>query len=303
MSLPHLLPDLAELIAARATAHGLTLHARRPAVAALQGGHRSAQRGRGLEFEEVRLYVPGDDARAIDWRVTARRGRPHTKLFREERERAVWLVADLHPGLFFGSKYQYKSALLVRAAALLAWAAALGGDRLGAVIGSQGAPLVLPPRAREAGVLPVLQALAQAQPQAPGLPPADSLATALVALRPLLQPGSLVLVLSDFQSLDARAEALLATAALHHDVRLLAVSDPLERAGLPDGAYRVGLPGRSWWLDGKRSRTAWQTAWQERSARLTVLARRLALPLTELDTAPPVADVLPPLLREPRWAA
>lgn len=297
------LPDLAELIAARATAHGLTLHARRPAVAALQGGHRSAQRGRGLEFEEVRLYVPGDDARAIDWRVTARRGRPHTKLFREERERAVWLVADLHPGLFFGSKYQYKSALLVRAAALLAWAAALGGDRLGAVIGRQGTPLLLPPRARQAGVLPVLQALAQAQPQAPGLPPADSLATALVALRPLLQPGSLVLVLSDFHSLDARAEALLATAALHHDVRLLAVSDPLERAGLPDGAYRVGLPGRSWWLDGKRSRPAWQTAWQERSARLTALARRLALPLTELDTARPVADVLPPLLMEPPWAA
>jgi uncharacterized protein (DUF58 family) len=153
MTLPSQLPDLAELIATRATAHGLTLHARRPAVAALQGGHRSAQRGRGLEFEEVRLYVAGDDARAIDWRVTARRGRPHTKLFREERERAVWLVADLHPGLFFGSKYQYKSALLVRAAALLGWAAALGGDRLGAVIGSgsDAAPLLLPPRARQAG--------------------------------------------------------------------------------------------------------------------------------------------------------
>jgi uncharacterized protein (DUF58 family) len=301
----NLVPDLAELIAARATAHGLTLHARRPAVAALQGGHRSAQRGRGLEFEEVRLYVAGDDARAIDWRVTARRGRPHTKLFREERERAVWLVADLHPGLFFGSKYQYKSALLVRACALLGWAAALGGDRLGAVVGSAGdqAPLLLPPRARQAGVLPVLQALAQGQPRAPGLPSADGLARTLLALRPLLQPGSLVMVLSDFSSLDARAEALLAAIALHNDVRLLAVSDPLERAGLPDGAFRVGLPGRSWWLDGRRTRTAWQTAWQERAARVTQLARRLALPLTELDTAKSVGDVLPALLKEPRWAA
>lgn len=297
------LPDLAELIAARATAHGLTLHARRPAVAALQGGHRSAQRGRGLEFEEVRLYVAGDDARAIDWRVTARRGRPHTKLFREERERAVWLVADLHPGLFFGSKLQYKSALLVRAAAILGWAAALGGDRLGAVVGSAAQPLLLPPRARQAGVLPVLQALAQAQPQAPGVPSDDGLARTLLSLRPLLQPGSLVLVLSDFHSLDARAEALLAAVALHNDVRLLAVSDPLERAGLPDGAYRVGLPGRSWWLDGKRSRTPWQAAWQDRAARVTALARRLALPLTQLDTAQPIADVLPALLKEPRWAA
>ena len=102
-----MLPGLAELVALRGAAHGLSLHAHRPALAQLQGGHRSAQRGRGLEFEEVRPYAPGDDARTIDWRVTARRGRPHTKLFREERERPVWLVADLHPGLFFGSRRQF----------------------------------------------------------------------------------------------------------------------------------------------------------------------------------------------------
>lgn len=75
------LPDLMDLVALRGAAHGLTLHARRPAMAQLHGSHRSTQRGRGLEFEEVRLYAPGDDARTIDWRVTARRGKPHTKLF------------------------------------------------------------------------------------------------------------------------------------------------------------------------------------------------------------------------------
>src|SRR5665811_1284239 len=128
------LPDLMDLVVLRGAAHGLSLHARRPALAQLQGGHRSAQRGRGLEFEEVRPYAAGDDARTIDWRVTARRGKPHTKLFREERERPVWIVADLHPGLFFGSRRQFKSALLLRAAALLGWVAALSGDRVGAVI-------------------------------------------------------------------------------------------------------------------------------------------------------------------------
>ncbi len=114
-----ILPDLPELVALRGAAQGLNLRAHRPALARLHGGHRSAQRGRGLEFEEVRLYAPGDDARSIDWRVTARRGKPHTKMFREDRERPVWLLADLHPGLFFGSKRQLKSALLLRAAALL----------------------------------------------------------------------------------------------------------------------------------------------------------------------------------------
>ena len=299
-----ILPDLAELVALRGPAHGLSLHARRPALARLQGAHRSAQRGRGLEFEEVRPYAPGDDARNIDWRVTARRGRPHTKLFREERERPVWLLADLHPGLYFGSRRQLKSALLLRSAALLAWVAVLGGDRLGALIADGRAqPRIFPPRGREAGVLPVLEALVETQPQAPGVPAADSLHTALTTLRPLLQPGSLVLVLSDFSALDERTEAALAALTAHSDCRLLALTDSLERSGLPPGLYRAGLPGRLGWLDGERSRDAWLEKWKQRQQRLDALARHLGLPLTRLDTVDAVAETLPPLLRETAWAA
>jgi len=126
---------LEDLVALRGAARGLSLHARRPALARLMGGHRSAHRGQGLEFEEVRPYAAGDDVRDIDWRVTARRGRPHTRLYREERERPVWIVADLHAGLFFGSRRQLKSVLLLRTAALLAWVATQGGDRVGGVVG------------------------------------------------------------------------------------------------------------------------------------------------------------------------
>jgi uncharacterized protein (DUF58 family) len=298
-----ILPDLAELVALRGAAHGLDLHAHRPALARLHGGHRSAQRGRGLEFEEVRLYAPGDDARSIDWRVTARRGRPHTKMFREDRERPVWLVADLHPGLYFGSRRQLKSALLLRAAALLAWAAVLGGDRLGAVLaGGAERPLILPPRRREAGVLPLLQALVERQPRAPGLP-ASALGAALTTLRPLLKPGSLVLLLSDFSVVDESVEALLAGIGARCDCRLLWIADPLEAAGLPAGEFRVGLPGRLWWLDGQRSRPAWHAAWAAREERLRELTRRHNLPLTRLHTPDAVEQVLPPLLREPSWAA
>jgi len=294
-----LLPDLAELIALRGAAQGLSLHAQRPALARLQGGHRSAQRGRGLEFEEVRPYAAGDDARNIDWRVTARRGKPHTKLFREERERPVWLLADLHPGLFFGSRRQLESALLLRAAALLGWAAVQGGDRLGAVLaGTDGVPRLWPPRAREAGVLPVLQALVQAQPRAPGLPGREGLDSALAALRPVVRPGSVLLVLSDFSALGERGEAALAALSLHAECRLLWVADALERSGLPAGAFRVGLPGRQWWLDGERSLGAWRSAWAAREQRLETLARRLRLPLIRLDTGDEVARTLPALLRE-----
>lgn len=293
------LPNLAELVALRGAAHGLSLRARRPVLASLQGSHHSGRRGRGLEFEEVRPYAPGDDARDIDWRVTARRGRPHTRLYREERERPVWLLADLHPGLYFGSRRQFKSALLLRAAALLGWVAALGGDRVGALIGQgEGGPRILPPRGREAGVLPVLEALVEAQPRAPGAPAAAGLGAALASLRALSQPGSLVLVLSDFSGLDAAAEAALAAISLRNDCRLLCLTDPLESAGLPDGGYRVGLPGRLLWLDGARSRNTWRQTWVARQRQLGDLADRLALPLVRLSTADAVVDSLPPLLRE-----
>ncbi len=297
-----ILPDLAELVALRGTAHDLNLHARRPVLARLHGAHRTAQRGRGLEFEEVRLYTAGDDARNIDWRVTARRGQPHTKLFREERERPVWLVADLHAGLYFGSRYQLKSSLLLRSAALLAWVAAMDGDRLGALITDSNDELhIFPPRAREAGVLPVLEALVEAQPRSPGVPSLGNLNTALTSLKPLLQPGSLVLILSDFSGLDEFTETLLASIALRCDCRLLWLVDPLENSGLPDGVYRAGLPGQLWWLDGNDSRSAWQKKWAARESRLEQLTRRLNLPLIRLDTPNPVAESLPPMLREPLW--
>ena len=299
-----IVPDLAELSSLRGAVRGLSLRAHRPALAQLQGGHRSAQRGRGLEFEEVRLYAPGDDTRNIDWRVTARRGKTHTKLFREERERPVWLVADLHAGLYFGSRRQFKSSVMLRTAAMLAWVAALGGDRVGAVIvAGNSAPQIFPPRGREAGVLPVLQAMVEAQPRAPGMPASGGLLTAVTTLRPLLQPGSLVLLLSDFAEFTAETEDILASAVMHSDFRLLWITDPLESGGLPGGSYRVGLPDRLWWMNGDDTRRQWQKAWAEREQKLQDLALRLNLPLSRLNTHDAVIESMIALLKEPKWAA
>lgn len=298
-----IVPDLAELTALRGAVRGLSLHAHRPVLAELQGAHRSAQRGRGLEFEEVRLYAPGDDARNIDWRVTARRGRLHTRLYQEERERPVWLVADVHPGLFFGSRRQLKSSLLLRTAAMLAWVAAEGGDRVGAVIadGSR-EPLILPPRGRKAGVLPILKALIEAQPRAPGMP-ASGLQQAVAMLRPLLQPGSMILMLSDFADFPASTEDMLVSATRHSDCRLLWITDTLEDSGLPNGNYRVGLPGRLWWMNGEVARRPWQEAWHAREQKLNDLSMRLNLPLVRLNTEEAVIERMVTLLKEPRWAA
>ncbi len=299
-----IVPDLEELLALRGAAHGLSLHGRRAARATMLGAHASAQRGRGLEFQEVRPYVAGDDPRNIDWRVTARRGRPHTKLFREERERPVWLLVDLQPGLFFGTRRQLKSALVARAAALLAWVASLGGDRVGAVIAhGAGAPRILPARGRQAGVLPLLDALLQSQPNAPGQPSPLALEEALRSLLPLARPGNQILAISDFAGLREEADSLWTALAAHSNLRLFWVTDPLEEEGLPNGRFRAGLPGRLRILEGARVRERWRQAWREREARIAALSQRSAAPVVRLDTREPVELLLRPLLQPRRSAA
>ncbi|HTW75571.1 MAG TPA: DUF58 domain-containing protein [Steroidobacteraceae bacterium] len=312
------LPDLPELLTLRAAAQGLRLPAHGGAHAARQGPHASAQRGRGVEFQEVRAYVPGDDPRSIDWRVTARRGRPHTKLFREERERPVWLLVDLDPLMFFGTRGQLKCALAVRAAALLAWVAALGADRIGAVIvGGGSAPgagpaglRIVPPRAREAAVPPLLDTLLTMQPVAPaahrrgGAPPdaagargAGGLHAALRALAALARPGSIVLAISDFAALDEPLQTHFATLGVGRECRFYWITDALEEQALPDGRFRAGLPGQVRTLDGASLRSRWLAAWREREARLRQLAQRLAAPIVRLDTRETVQDALRPLLQ------
>lgn len=287
-----IVPELAELIALRGAAQGLALAPQRRARELIAGAHASAHRGRGLEFQEVRQYVAGDDPRTIDWRVTARRGRPHTKLFREERERPVWLLVDLDEALFFGSRRQLKSVAVVRAAALLAWVGALGGDRIGAVIASAAGRRVLPPRSRDAGVLPLLAALHELQPRAPGRGGTHALAEALDALVPLARSGSIVLALSDFAGAGGTFEEGWSALAGRAQCRLFWVVDPLEEQALPNGLFRAGVPGRVRLLEGARVRSHWLESWRQRTERVRALAGFLGAPLTRIDTSHPVEETL-----------
>jgi uncharacterized protein (DUF58 family) len=297
------LPDLEELLTLRAGARSLSLRAHGSARALLFGAHRSTHRGRGLEFEEVRPYVPGDDLRTVDWRVTARRGRMHTKLFREERERPVWLLIDLSGGMFFGSRLQLKSMLAVRAAALLAWVTIHGGDRIGAVIGNSSAIRALPPRSREAGVLPILNTLIEMQPSAPGAPAPDALRRLEQALEPLVHPGSLVLALSDFASIDDVDRERWSDLASHSECRWLWITDPLEERGLPNGRFRVGNLRELLSLDGASVRNRWLAAWRAREERILACTQDLRIALMRLDTSQNLNESLARLMRSIKFAA
>lgn len=136
-------------------------------VQARQAGNYVARcKGRGMEFDETRPYVAGDDVRSLDWKVTARSGRPHTKLFREERERPVFIAVDYRPAMFFATRGVFKSVLAARLAALLSWNAQRRGDRLGGQILGGGGLVENKPRHGRGALLQWLQCLVDEHPGA-----------------------------------------------------------------------------------------------------------------------------------------
>ncbi len=217
-------PSLDELVALRRAVLG-----RRPPRRGrhgLSGQAPSPMRGRGMEYAESREYANGDDARHIDWRLTARTGRPHTKLFQAERERLTLIVADTAPALYFGTRTRFKSVQAARAGAVAAWAAVRDGDRIGALRGSVREPPIVPASGSR-GALRVLDALVRwyAQP-----PEHDAgLAVALDHADRLLRPGSRLVVLADPLSVLALPASRWPMLVQHREVVVVLLTDPLER--------------------------------------------------------------------------
>jgi uncharacterized protein (DUF58 family) len=221
--------DLRQLLALRFSARKLSLFSRRLAASQLLGETRSHFRGRGMEFEEVRLYQPGDDIRAIDWRVTARTGKPHTKLFREERERPVHLIVDQRSSMFFGSAKRFKSVLAAELGALLAWAALDNSDRIGGQVIGDASEVDVRARRNRHAVLQLIHYVEEFNRALPGdSEHISSLADTLESCRRLTRPGTALFVISDFHDLDERSEKSLSLLGRHVDISLIHVLDPLE---------------------------------------------------------------------------
>ncbi len=216
-------PALPELIALRQA--GVQGRQARRGRYAVSGRAASSMRGRGMEYAESREYVAGDDARHIDWKLTARTDATHTKTFQTERERVTLLVADTSAALYFGTRVRFKSVQAARAGAVAAWSAMRDGDRLAALRGSRQQPLV-PPAGGTRGVLRVLDALARWYAE----PPADDagLQLALERAARVLHPGARAVVLADPASAAAVPAAVWSALSMHVEVQLILLVDPLE---------------------------------------------------------------------------
>ena len=196
----------------------------------LSGEYQSVFKGRGMEFSEVRTYMPGDDIRSIDWNVTARMGEPYVKKYVEERELTVMLVVDASSSGSFGSVKQFKDEIAVELCALLAFSAIKNNDRVGLIIFTSEVEKYIPPKKGKNHVLRVIRELLYFKPEKKG----TNIAEAIGYLNRVQRKKAVVFCVSDF--LDSGFEAPLRVASHRHDLIAITLTDPreltLENVGL-----------------------------------------------------------------------
>jgi uncharacterized protein (DUF58 family) len=266
-----------------------------PVYSLLAGRHASRLRGRGLDFEEVRLYVPGDDVRNIDWPVTARTGVTHSKVFNEERERPGFLIADQTAMMFFGSHMHVKSVTAAQVTALTAFYILKRGDRVGGIIFNERGHQFIAPKRSKSHVQFLLQSLADMNvllPQRQNLQPnTPFLNDILRRACSLVTHDYVVTVISDFSLINDETRRYLRSLSYHNDVMLVHITDPLN-ARLPDGRLVLG-DGRyqvMWQNNRNRQGERYAAAYHEMIAGLTAEFRNYRMPFITIDTAAPAED-------------
>jgi len=237
------------------------------------GGYISRTKGRGMEFDEVRPYQAGDDIRSIDWRVTARTGKTHTKLFREERERPVFISVDYRASMQFATRGVFKAVQAAKLAGLLAWIAQRHGDRIGGQIFTDYSCKELKPQSGKQAVLHLFNTLIK-QPQKRD---AIDFEQVITRLSEHVKPGSLVYILSDFRGLNKSSEPYLAKLARHCEVVMIFIYDPLESQLPNKGRFRFTDTFKDIIVDtsNKQRTLSYQDKFQHHQTQLQQLAAKL----------------------------
>ena len=243
--------NLDDLIRIQFKARNFSFLPQQPVSSILSGRYASRLRGRGLNFEEIRRYQPGDDIRTMDWKVTARTRSPHVRVYTEEKDRAVVLIVDQRLNMFFGTRDKLKSVTAAELAALGAWRAVDVGDRVGAVVFNDTEIVDIRPQRSQQTVMSILGTIVrmnhalQADAQAESNP--DMLNRALEKALQLVPHDALVVMVSDYFGVDERTERLTAQMAEHNDVLALLVHDPIrlqpaeQRVTVSDGSLQMEI--------------------------------------------------------------
>jgi len=278
----------------------LRLLPRQPAESVLNGRHASRLRGRGLNFEELREYLPGDDPRTIDWKVTARTGVPHVRVHTEERDRPVLLLVDQRMSMYFGTRHNMKSVTAAEAAALIAYRVLDQGDRVGGIVFGDETVAEIRPRKNRKTLDQLLLALERANhalaADAPLVEPAMSLNQPLEAAMRIARRNHMVVVLSDFDEIDAQTEMMVGALARRNDLILCPVTDPISQ-DVPDGFKLVVSNGAlQIELDSASAQTSrsLRTFASDRLTRMLSWQKRFGVPVLPLSAG---EETLPQVLR------
>ncbi|MFT6989799.1 MAG: hypothetical protein ACJASL_001772 [Paraglaciecola sp.] len=293
--------SLTRLAALRYQARGFSFLPKQPVKSVLTGRKRSAIRGRGLDFIEMRDYRPGDDIRTMDWRVTNRTGRPHVRVYAEEKDRSVVLIVDQRRSMFFGSQWKMKSVIAAELAALSAWRVLDVGDRVGAVIFNDSDIEEFKPSRNQSSVLQMLSRLSQLNgslSEAPGLKQTGieqvGIEQVLKEAERLVGHDYLVVLISDFSDWGDTALKRLKSIAQHNDVIAGLVFDPLEsdiskadQLVVSDGRYQLEIDTSDQTLSEK-----FQEGFQNSVDSLQSEFRKYDIPVLQISTETAVFEQL-----------
>jgi uncharacterized protein (DUF58 family) len=300
--------SLAGLIALKGAAESIRLAPNKKATKQLAGPYQTRLKGRGMDFDEVRGYQPGDDVRNIDWRVTARTTVAHTKTFTEERERPVLILCDQRSSMFFGSQRRFKSVQAANIAALLAWSALKRKDRVGGFLLGNAEVQEFKAQRSDRAVLKMLAGLDQLNRQLRrGSIAADGqdFTTALTDLRRIAKTGNSIYLISDFVDLNQDGLRQLYELSRHNSITAFCVYDPLERKLPPAGLYTISDGSHELQVDtgANSNRLRYSKQADQRSTLLRSELGRLGIPLAEIATPDNPLNALAQLFQHTRRRA
>ena len=299
---PGVYAELDELMRLRFKSSGFSFLPRQPIHNVLSGRHASKLRGRGLNFEELRNYLPGDDTRNIDWKVTARTREPYVRVYTEEKDRTVWLLVDQRISMFFGSRSRMKSVVAAEAAAIAAWRVLSQGDRVGALVYDDSDLRVIPPHRSAERVSQILKCVIEknhalnaktAAEPGPGM-----LNRALKRVSEMARHDCLVCLIGDGTGIDAQTRQYVTRLTEHNDVLSVFIYDPLEQA-IPEAGRLVFSDGSAqleFDSSDRKLREAYQRDFQQRLDQMEATSRRHAIPLLPVNTEAPVPEQIRQIL-------
>ena len=287
--------NLQDLIRLQHQAAGFSFLPRQPVHSLLSGRHGSRLRGRGLDFEELRQYRPGDDIRSMDWKATKRTRQPYVRVYTEERERPVLIVVDQRLSMFFGSQVNMKSVTAAEAAALAAWRVVGAGDRVGAIIFNDSEISEIKPRCSKKTVMQILQRIVQYNNvlavDRDIRSKKEMLDQAFEKAMHLAGHDYLICVISDFYGMNDDTLRHVKLLSRHNDVMLIVVYDPLAKELSADSSLVISDGERQIMLDSRdvRLKKRFPDFLQGRLKTLSDELVRFGVPILPIHTAEGVA--------------